>query len=177
MSVPTVADVWPPLRSRQALREHAFRSPVPFVAWLRELWNGISTKWYVRPLIQQQSEFNQLVVDRLVSQQAQLDHGEHIAEDHATRLNAQELSIQDHIARLDGLHAQVQGCTARLTNLDNAVGDHDLWSVEKDREQSHLTRTLAEVTAQVIHLNRLVGDLDQRLARLEATQLASPRSE
>jgi hypothetical protein len=57
------------LRHRQAIREHEFRSDVPFVgplvAAFRRQWNRISTQWYVQPIIQQQSEFNAHVVTTL----------------------------------------------------------------------------------------------------------------
>jgi len=40
------------------LREHRFHSRFPLVAALRHLWNGIATRWYVLPLIHQQTRFN-----------------------------------------------------------------------------------------------------------------------
>ena len=51
------------------LREYRFHSDVPLLGPLivrfRECWNGISTKWYVRALAQQQSEFNLLLLDHM----------------------------------------------------------------------------------------------------------------
>jgi GT2 family glycosyltransferase len=44
-----------------------FRSTVPvigpLIAQFRRLWNRVSTEWYVRPLIRQQTEFNEQVVE------------------------------------------------------------------------------------------------------------------
>lgn len=40
------------------LREHRFHSRVPLVAALRRAWNGIATRWYVLPLMHQQTRFN-----------------------------------------------------------------------------------------------------------------------
>jgi hypothetical protein len=57
------------LDERGRLREHAFTSSIPLVggliAGLRSLWNGIATRWYVRPLIDQQNEVNALTVEAL----------------------------------------------------------------------------------------------------------------
>lgn len=55
--------------ARAMLREYVFvsRLPVigPLVARFRALWNAVSTKWYVRALATQQSEFNALTVQAL----------------------------------------------------------------------------------------------------------------
>jgi O-antigen biosynthesis protein len=40
------------------VEEKPFRSKIPFVANWRERFNSISTKWYVKPLLQQQNDFN-----------------------------------------------------------------------------------------------------------------------
>jgi len=57
------------LHARAALREHVFISHLPLVgplvARFRALWNSVSTKWYVRALAAQQSEFNALTAQTL----------------------------------------------------------------------------------------------------------------
>jgi len=54
------------LRQRWAIQEHEFHSHVPIfgplIAAFRRQWNRVSTEWYVRPIIQQQSEFNAGVI-------------------------------------------------------------------------------------------------------------------
>lgn len=54
------------LNGRWVLREVPFTSDVPVIGGLivtvRNFWNWMSTKWYVRGLLQQQTEFNALVV-------------------------------------------------------------------------------------------------------------------
>ena len=51
------------------LSEPRFVSSAPVVAPLivhfRRLWNWMSTRWYVRPIVEQQSEFNRLAADSL----------------------------------------------------------------------------------------------------------------
>jgi hypothetical protein len=50
------------VQARQALQEKPFVSSIPLlghiIVKLRAAWNWMSTKWYVRPLIHQQNEFN-----------------------------------------------------------------------------------------------------------------------
>lgn len=51
------------------VEERPFTSQIPLIAplivRLREAWNSIATKWYVRPLLAQQNQFNQLLAQRL----------------------------------------------------------------------------------------------------------------
>lgn len=60
------------LRQAWEIREHEFRSDVPVIGGLiaafRRLWNRISTEWYVKPVIQQQTQFNGLVLAMLEQQ-------------------------------------------------------------------------------------------------------------
>ncbi len=63
------------LTARQVLEEPGFHSDVPVVgpliAGFREAWNNVSTKWYVRLILQQQVAFNRLaaaLLDDLSSQ-------------------------------------------------------------------------------------------------------------
>jgi len=60
------------LQESQRLQEHQFSSQVPLlgglIAGFRRAWNGIATKWYVQPLVQQQSEFNAQLVRYLEGQ-------------------------------------------------------------------------------------------------------------
>ncbi|MFN8498736.1 MAG: hypothetical protein U0641_12865 [Anaerolineae bacterium] len=63
------------LRRLDVLARHAtvferpFLSQVPMlgsaIAGFRESWNSVSTKWYVRPMLQQQNEFNLALVQAL----------------------------------------------------------------------------------------------------------------
>jgi len=50
------------LESRAWVRETTFQSQAPVIARLivavRNLWNWMSTKWYVLPMLQQQNSFN-----------------------------------------------------------------------------------------------------------------------
>ncbi|MFZ0545042.1 MAG: hypothetical protein WAM60_06375 [Candidatus Promineifilaceae bacterium] len=57
------------LRQKWQVEERPFQSRTavvgPLIAWLRGAWNSISTKWYVRAIVQQQNEFNRLTLAQL----------------------------------------------------------------------------------------------------------------
>lgn len=103
---------------RAEVQERPFASNAPVVgrliAWFRTVWNSVSTKWYVRPLLQQQNEFNRLVVQGIEELETQIE------------------------AHLD----------ERLVDIDH---DHVA-----------LTRTIAELTAEVIQLRREIERLEER---------------
>ncbi|MCB9422046.1 MAG: hypothetical protein H6667_19755 [Ardenticatenaceae bacterium] len=106
------------LSAKSQIQERPFSSETAvigrLIARVREMWNNISTKWYVRPLLQQQNEFNHLIV--------------------------------------------------------NAIHEHDDWLIALDQEQTDLTHNTAELTTQLIQMNRLLHSIDERLSRLEASQ-------
>jgi hypothetical protein len=87
------------------------------IARFRELWNSVSTRWYVRPLLQQQNEYNHLLVE--------------------------------------------------------LVREHDEWLLAQDREQTALIHDTAELTTQLIQMNRLLQSIDERLSRLETPDQAA----
>lgn len=65
------------LKALQTLQEFVFQSNIPWIGSLlthfREKWNSISTKWYVRAIIQQQSEFNRQLLEMLQQRFDELD--------------------------------------------------------------------------------------------------------
>jgi len=85
-----VAGLLGELHQRWSIREQPFRSEIPIfgplLAAFRRQWNRVSTEWYVRPMIQQQIEFNARVVtmlDTLTHEQRRLVKvlAEYIGED------------------------------------------------------------------------------------------------
>ena len=68
MPVPSLLDQ---LQAKTQVQEQPFTSDVPILGPLitrfRQAWNNISTTWYVRPLLQQQNEFNHLMVQYIRS--------------------------------------------------------------------------------------------------------------
>jgi hypothetical protein len=53
---------------REAIhQETPFTSRLPLVATLRDAWNNVATRWYVRPNFEQQTRYN-LALERAVTQ-------------------------------------------------------------------------------------------------------------
>jgi septal ring factor EnvC (AmiA/AmiB activator) len=166
MTTPTIDPILDQLRSTATLQEYRFRSQVPLIGPLivrfRELWNGVATKWYVRPLIQHQSEVNQQLVVVLAAQAAGL-------RDVASRLAVDEERLANNEARLDQQETRLDQQEARLH-------DHDGWLIEQDREQSATICDLSDTALRLVQANKRLVELEHRLAMLE-TDVASPVAE
>lgn len=104
---PTVQHV-EQLAGRATLAEQPFRSHIPLVgrlvAWLRERWADVATRWYVRPMLAQQNQFNQELIGRLQEQIA--------------RLQAQEQAQAEQLEELAELQAQLQETERRLHEVE-----------------------------------------------------------
>jgi GT2 family glycosyltransferase len=94
------------LQDSQELQEHQFNSQVPLLGGLitafRRTWGGVAAKWQVRPLVQQQSEFNALLVRYLEGQSR--DTAENIREltTLAEHLATLESALPEHSRRRAG---------------------------------------------------------------------------
>lgn len=106
------------LEAKQTVREQPFRSdkPIigPLIAWFRTVWNSISTRWYVLPLLQQQNAFNALVA-------------------------------------------------ASLRDMNECLEEMDRRVIDLDRDQTVLTRNVAELSYRLIHLDRLLTAIEAQL--------------
>jgi hypothetical protein len=91
------------LDDNQTLKEHVFSSDLPIlgrvIASLRKAWNSVATKWYVRPLLHQQTLFNA----QLVSYLRNLEH----------RYQGQSQDVAENIRELGAL-------AERLAYLDRS---------------------------------------------------------
>jgi len=102
-------------RAKSQIKERPFTSQVPLlggvIAWFRDTWNSVSTKWYVRPLVQQQNEYNRLLAQwiqdydtRLIEQdrlQVQLAHDAAELTAMIIQMNHLLQSIDRRLARLE----------------------------------------------------------------------------
>ncbi len=99
------------LEEKAEVQERPFRSEMavvgPLIARFREMWNSVATKWYVRPLLQQQNRFNRLVVERL--------------HDHDSRLIAQDREQTALGHDVAALSAQLAQANRRLAELEAEV--------------------------------------------------------
>lgn len=111
------------LSEKAVVQERPFTSTTPLIgsllAWFRARWNNVSTTWYVRPLLQQQNEFNQLLLRHLqtFSQEmqttiTQLDE----------RLVAQDHDLVANTRQMAELTMQIKQMNARLAALEEVIG-------------------------------------------------------
>lgn len=102
-------DYW--LMDKAEVKERPFTSQTPVVggiiAWFRTLWNNVATKWYVRPLLTQQNEYNQLTARALA--------------DHDGRLLAQDHDQTDLTRQLAELTMQIKQMNQRLADFDQRL--------------------------------------------------------
>jgi hypothetical protein len=109
-------DVVDLLEARRTVEERPFHSDKrfvgPLIAWFRTVWNNISTRWYVLPLLEQQNAFNDQVV-------------------------------------------------AHLREMDQRL-------IALDRDQTALTRTVAELTYQLARLSRRLDAVEAAREEPEA---------
>jgi hypothetical protein len=142
------------LRQLATLQEYCFRSSIPLIgpliARLRAAWNSVSTKWYVRPLLQQQNEFNELV---------------------AVAIAAHDADLHNQAAQLRVFEDRLAEDAIRPGELQARIRDHDAWLIAQDREQSELVRDLAELRLLLVQMNRLLLALNGQAHRLDVTKL------
>ncbi len=103
------ADDW--FYDKAEIKEQPFRSPTrglgPFIVAFRTIWNSLSTKWYVRPLLQQQNELNRLLAARL--------------HDLDMRLIAQDREQTEQSHDLAELSAQLRQTNRLLASIDRRL--------------------------------------------------------
>lgn len=88
----------------------------PLIARFRALWNSVSTKWFVRAIVQQQNEFNDLVVRRVNDLDIRL-----IEQDREGVLLTR--TVAELSGRIIQLQRQVSQLEARLAQLEKGNGD------------------------------------------------------
>lgn len=81
------------LRQRATLNEYEFTAGAPggrLPAWLRAAWNSVATKWQARPVMTQQSAFNQALAEWLARSlgEADLEARRMVIDRQATQLNS-----------------------------------------------------------------------------------------
>ena len=128
------------MEARWSIDELTFTSglPVlgPLIARFRDLWNGISTKWYVRYAVQQQTEFNATVVRAI----QQLEGAMHILE--------QELQWLEEMA---------SGSDRAMTGFNTKLGAMEINLRALSRDVEELKRRALE--DRVARLERWARDV------------------
>ena len=104
------------LETKAIVEERPFVSQVPIIgkiiAQLRTVWGNIAMKQYVRELLWQQNEFNQLITTYLNEHQTKLMHQDQLSVETMQRFT----TIQNQIAQVN---EQLQAIEARISRLTN----------------------------------------------------------
>ncbi len=148
---------------RQAVQEQPFVSGAPglgpLIVALRNAWNWMSTKWYVRPLVAQQNEFNTQVVTALREAQAQMIEQNAYLEAAQTEIAALKVALATEISVLRA---------ALATAEDSARRERDLLRAQLRAAEQHLLTT----EHQASELRRRLGQLEQDTARSDTQHSA-----
>ena len=111
------------LAEKADVEEKGFASPTPYIGPLlvlfRTAWNNVATKWYVRPIVQQQNEFNRRVVECLRVQDGLMDdsNARLIEQDREQTELVRQLTLLT--AEMTTLSHQMAALEARLTRLES----------------------------------------------------------
>ena len=119
------------LEARQTICERPFRSDVPIVgpliAWFRTAWNSVSTRWFVLPLLQQQNEFNALMVAYLRRLERALDERLRMLDERLVDLDRDQTSLTRNVAELT---YQLIRMNRLLITIETQLKGQDTYSPE-----------------------------------------------
>jgi len=89
------------------VEEKPFRSRLPLVATLRERFNNISTRWYIKPILQQQVDYNAAVARAVedLGQLALANEASHNLE--IAVLTERFVSLEERLERIEVLLSQI----------------------------------------------------------------------
>lgn len=155
-----------------APQERPFTSSTPLlgpvIVLMRQAWNWMSAKWYVRPILEQQIAFNSVAV-QVVNEMANIlealeDQGRRL-EEGLTQLQAQieELGQRTsaHLGRME--EEQSRRLTEMDSSLTNQVREAEEWMMANDRSNAALARDLASLSHR---LNEMVSKLPPEVSAL-----------
>jgi O-antigen biosynthesis protein len=174
------------LHEKWNVSEQPFTSHVPVIGRLitavRTVWNNVSTKWYVRSVVQQQNEFNYLLVRALENHALMLqDHEQalqnqnQMLQDHEQALQNQNQMLQDHEQALQNQNQMLQDHEQALQNHAEALHQlpaltaqlrtFEAWLIQQDRASVDAVRDIGEITAQLMRINQQIRAFTERLQR------------
>lgn len=97
------------------VKERPFSSSIPIfggiIVWFRNAWNSVAAKWHIRPIVQQQNQYNRLFAELIDHYNTQL------AEDSR---EASEIShdLAEVTAMLTSINNSLQSLEERLSHLE-----------------------------------------------------------
>ncbi len=108
-------------RNRWELEERPFTSSVPVVGGLivavRNVWNSVAAKWYVRPLLEQQNQYNRLFAELI-------DHFNRQLVDDARENSEISHDIAELTTLLTSINQTLESLEERLSHLEQTL-DND----------------------------------------------------
>ncbi|MCI0396449.1 MAG: hypothetical protein L0332_19480 [Chloroflexi bacterium] len=132
------------LQTKWEVQERPFVSHAPLVgsliARLRTAWNNVAARWYVRAILQQQNDFNLLVVRQFYEVQAQ---------------------HRETLARYDEVVTRFQGFDDRLISQDR---DHTSFT----QDLAELTTQVIQMNRRLQALDERLARLENSRANLQA---------
>ncbi len=109
-------------KNQWELVERPFSSSIPvlgpLVVGIRNAWNSVAAKWYVRPIVEQQNDFNRLFAELIDHFNTQLVEGDREISD----INHDIAEIN---AMLTAMNRTIQDLSERLSALEHAQGSND----------------------------------------------------
>ena len=115
-----------PLRHEAQIQEEPFQSQVPvvgrFITGLREQWNRVATKWYMRPILAQQNHFNQSIISKL-AETTNLHNWQTQRSVERERRLAEVLSeyVRENSREIAALGAEIRELKARLNQKEDGA--------------------------------------------------------
>jgi hypothetical protein len=107
------------LSDRWELKERPFSSSVPIfgglIVGIRRAWNSVAAKWYVRPIVEQQNQYNRLFAELIDNFNTQL------VED-ARESSEVSHDIAELTALMTSINSSLQSLEERLSDLEQKPG-------------------------------------------------------
>ncbi len=94
------------------VEEKPFRSRLPFVASLRERFNSISTRWYVKPILAQQVDYNAAVARAIEDLGKQVAASQPSHDFEVATLSERMLSLESRLERIETLLEKLAGSSS-----------------------------------------------------------------
>lgn len=115
------------LQEKGQLQEQPFTSSVPLlgplIVWFRSAWNSVAAKWVIRPVIQQQNEFNALLVQHMSNFESQVFE-QIIEQDREQTTLIREMGELDlQLTQMIRILEAIDGRLARMEEAQASLGE------------------------------------------------------
>ncbi len=125
----------------------------PVIVWFRSAWNSVSTRWYLAPLLQQQSEFNYLVTHELRVLTDKLHVLRNELGTVAGDLNNTITELNTVNGKLHALEGTAHTLTTERQELRQLIDEISERLIANDKDVVTLSHDLGKVTYALIRLS------------------------